>query len=103
MAMTYDESWALMQEFSFRGRVKVAVLKYANTKLVAPSTDPGFSAGYRWATNALLQPDQVASTVTPPTVMDPAVQEAGVDEAGKSLIPDAGLQGAVEGVVNRGL
>jgi len=37
----------------------------------------------------------VAGQIQPPTVMDPAVQAAG------SGIDDNGLQGAVEGVINK--
>ena len=95
MALTSEESSALMNDFTFRGRVKASCVKYANAKLIVSSTALGFASGYRWATTCLDQPDQMAATVTPGTVMDPAVQEAG------AAITDAALQGAVEGTVNK--
>src|SRR5262245_27223856 len=94
MALSYNESNQLMQDGTFRGRVKVACLKFAQTIEIEVSTIPAHNARLRWAQQCIMNPDQTAQTVTNPTVMDPAVQTAG------STIDDAGLQAAVEGVVN---
>lgn len=93
--MTYAESALLMTNLDFKGRIKVAALKYADSIFIEATSTPAHSSRLRWATNAFTQPDMVAQQIQPPTVMDPAVQTAGSD------ITDAGLQGAVEGVVNK--
>lgn len=93
--MTYEESAALMQDIAFRGRVKVACLKYADSIMIEASNVPAHNARYKWAQNAFMQPDLVAMQVQPPTVMDPGVQSAG------AAVTDAALQGAVETVVNK--
>lgn len=93
--MTYEESAALMQDLSFRGRVKVACLKFAAFIAIEPANTPGHSARYRWAQQAMQQPDLTAQQVQPPTVMDPGVQTAG------AAIDDAGLQAAVEATVGK--
>lgn len=93
--MTYEESAALMSDQTFRGRIKVAVLKYASSIMVEATTVPAHNTRVRWATNTMQGPDMAASTVQPPTVMDPAVQQDG------SAVTDAALQAAVEGVVNQ--
>ena len=94
MALTYEESAALMNDTTFKGRVKVACLKFANYMLEEPGTTPAHGARSRWANSCILQPDATANVVTPPTVMDPAVQGSG------SAIDDAALQSAVELVIN---
>src|SRR4030095_176328 len=100
--MTYDESGALMLNAPFRARIKVALLKYASyIQDEAPGT-AGHSARYRWAQQASLQPEMEASKLQPVVVMDGAVQGATIDpDDGDSMIDDAGLQSAVEGVVNK--
>jgi len=80
-----------MTDFNFKGRVKVACLKYADSILIDPPSNPA----QRWAMSAFQNPDGTAQQVQPPTVMDPAVQEAGNE------ISDLSLQAAVEGVVNK--
>ena len=95
MSLTYQESAALMNDFEFRGRIKVAVLKYADyIQGEAPSTD-GHVARYRWAQQAYLNPEQAAMQMHPPVVMDASVQGSGKD------VDDGALQMAVEKVVNR--
>ena len=94
MALTYTDSANLMTDSVFRGRVKVAVLKFATSIENEASTVTAHNARLRWALNAIQQPDIVAQTVVNPTVMDPAVQTAG------STIDDPSLQAAVEGVIN---
>ena len=95
MAMSYEESAALMVDLAFRGKVKVACLKYADSITNEASTVPAHSSRLRWAEQCYAQPDMVAAQTQPPTVMDPAVQEAGAD------ITDVALQGSVETVINK--
>ena len=93
--MTNQESAALMSDFDFRGRVKVACVKYADSILNEAATVPAHNTRVRWANGCWQNPDGTAQQIQPPTVMDPAVQTDGAD------ITDAALQGAVEGVVNK--
>jgi hypothetical protein len=93
--MTYEESNALMGDAAFRGRVKVACLKYADSIMIEASTVPAHNTRQRWAFQTMQNPDGTASQVTPPVVMDVAVQTAGAD------ISDSLLQGSVETVVNK--
>jgi hypothetical protein len=95
MALTYDESAALMTNAAFRGRIKVAALKYANSIMGEPITTPAHNTRERWAMNTFQNPEIVAGQLQPPTVMDVAVQDAGAE------ITDAALQGSVETVVNK--
>lgn len=93
--MTYLESAALMNDFTFRGRIKVAALKYADSILIEPESTPAHNTRERWAQQTFANPEQAAQMLHPPTVMDPAVQTAGID------VDDVALQAAVEGVVNK--
>ena len=93
--MTYDDSAALMTDIEFRGRIKVACLKFADSILNEPTATAGHNTRMRWAQNCVQQPDMTAGQVQPLTVMDSAVQEAGKD------ITDEALQGSVEAVVNK--
>ena len=95
--MTYTESAELMSDATFRGRVKVACLKFADSIMNEASTTTAHGARVRWAQQCFQQPDMIAGQVQPPTVMDGAVQEAGAD------VTDEALQGAVEAVVNKTL
>ena len=93
--MTYEESAALMNDFAFRGRIKVASLKYADSIMGEASTVPAHNTRERWALNTMQNPEIVAAQLQPPVVMDVAVQQDG------SAITDAALQGSVETVVNK--
>ena len=95
MALDYTQSSELMMEPTFRGRTKVACLKYA-TYIVneAPSVE-AHSARYRWAQATFAQPDMAAANITPMVVMDPSVQQDG------AAVTDAALQTAVEAIVNK--
>jgi hypothetical protein len=93
--MTYTESSELMQDQTFRGRIKVSALKYADSIMIEAASVPAHNARLRWAGRCFQQPDMVSQELQPATVMDPAVQTAGAD------ITDAALQPAVEGVVNK--
>lgn len=93
--MNYTESAALTTDAEFRGRVKIACLKYADSIMNEANTVPAHSSRLKWAQSAMQSPDMVAAQVQPPTVMDAAVQAAG------AAVTDAELQGAVETTVNR--
>jgi hypothetical protein len=95
MALDYAGSAALMNDLDFRGRVKVACLKYAGFISLEAADVPAHSTRLKWANNTMLMPDGAAGTVTPTVVMDPAVQEAG------ATITDGALQSATEGAINR--
>lgn len=95
MALTYEESSQLMQDAAFRGRIKVAALKYADSILGEPTDTPAHNTRLRWANQCEQTPDMTANNLQPPVVMDAAVQEAGAE------IDDAALQGSVEAVVNK--
>lgn len=93
--MTYEESAALMNNQAFRGRIKVAHLKYATFIQAEPPDTPAHSARYRWAGQAAQQPDAMAGNLQPMVVMDTQVQTEG------AAITDAALQTSVEAVINK--
>ena len=93
--MTYEESNLLMQDATFKGRVKVACLRYADSIMIEASSVPAHNTRERWAVMTMNNPDGAASQITPPVVMDVAVQTDGAE------ITDAALQGSVETVVNK--
>jgi len=93
--MTYEESAALMNDFAFRGRIKVAVIKYADSILGEPTGTPAHNTRERWAVNTMQNPEVAAAQLQPPVVMDAAVQQDG------AAISDGALQGSVEAVVNK--
>lgn len=95
MALTYDDSSKLMNDATFRGRVKVSALKFATSIMDEPGEIPAHNTRMKWAQQCYGSPDQTANQITPPVVMDSAVQESG------SGITDTNLQGAVEAVVNK--
>ena len=93
--MTYTESAALMTDSAFRGRIKVAALKYADSILTEVETTPAHNTRLSWAKQTFQNPEMTASQIQPPTVMDAAVQAEG------AAIEDPALQGSVEAVVNK--
>lgn len=95
MALTYDQSAALMTDMQFRGRVKVACLNFATFIVGEEPTVPAHSTRIKWAQNTFLNPDMTAAQVQPPTVMDGQVQADG------SAITDSALQSSVEATVNK--
>lgn len=95
MALDYAQSAELMNDMAFRGRVKVACLKYAGFIALEAADVPAHTTRLRWANNTMLGPDAAAATVTPTTVMDPAVQADG------AAITDVALQSATEGAINK--
>ena len=66
-----------MNDLAFRGRVKVACLKYADFITLEAASVPAHSTRIKWAQQTMLIPDGAAGTVTPTVVMDPAVQTSG--------------------------
>lgn len=92
--MTTEESAALMQDPTFRGRVKVCCIRYADAVLIQP---PGLGhvSLVKWSQTVFNQPDMIAGQVQPFVVNDPAVQTEG------AAIADAALQTAVETVINK--
>lgn len=95
MALTYEQTSTLMNDGTFRGRVKVACLKYADYISLEAATVPAHATRIKWAQQTYAMPDASAANVTPAVVMDPAVQQDG------AAITDAALQSAVEGAVNK--
>ena len=95
MALTYEESAALMMDQEFRGRIKVACLKFAAFIMDEDAATPAHNTRTKWAQEAMRNPEATASIVQPPTVMDAAVQAAG------SGIADAALQSSVEVTINK--
>ena len=100
MALTYEQSAELMQDPTFRGRVKVACLKYANYILGEAPDTPAHQTRIKWAQQTMLTPDVSAGVVIPTVVMDPAVQDAGLVGT-SSAIDDPGLQSATENAINK--
>ena len=95
MALTYTESAELMNDFVFRGRIKVSALNFAVYILNEPTNTEAHSSRYRWAQSTFQQPDATAAALQPGVVMDPSVQGSG------AAIDDAALQVAVEGVIKK--
>jgi|SRR5215471_6255517 len=95
MALTYEESAALMNDSELRGRVKVACLNYATYISGEPASTPAHNSRVRWSQMTFQNPEMVAQQVQPPTVMTDEVQTAGKD------VTDVDLQTAVETVVNK--
>jgi hypothetical protein len=93
--MTYEESAALSTDATFRGRVKIACLKFADSIMIEANSVAAHNTRVRWATQAITAPDQVAMQIQSSVVIDPAVEAAGAD------ITDIALQGAVETTVNK--
>lgn len=95
MALSYEESAALMQDATFRGRVKVACINFARYITDEPSSTPAHSTRIKWAQQTLVNPETAVNQVTPTVVMDGQVQTDG------AAITDPNLQTAVETAVNK--
>ena len=93
--MTKEESAALMNDATFRGRVKVSALQYADSIMIEASGVAAHNTRLRWAQQCFQTPDSVAAQLQSPVVIDPAVQAVGAN------ITDAALQISVETVVNK--
>jgi hypothetical protein len=101
MALTYEQSAALMNDQAFRNRVKVACLHYAEYIAGEATSTPAHNTRFKWAQEVFNNPDGTAAQVTPATVMDAAVQGADLTPEGDSTLDDAGLQSAVETTINK--
>jgi hypothetical protein len=93
--MTDAESAALMNDMEFRGRIKVASVRYADSLTIQAVAASSHTSLLRWAAQVFQSPDTVAGTLQPMVVMDGAVQAEG------AAIDDEGLQLAVETTVNK--
>jgi hypothetical protein len=99
--MTYEESDALSKNIPFRGRIKIACLKYADSIMIEASSVTAHNTRLKWAAVTAQAPDQRAAELQPMVTMDSAVQGAGVDPDGDSQIADDALQTTVEVTVNK--
>jgi len=90
-----------MNDFTFRGRIKVASVKYSDAVGIQTTPVSQRAALVKWSFRCAQQPDQVAAELQPFVVEDAAIQDAGVDAEGKSLATDTALQAAVEATVNK--
>lgn len=93
--MTYQESSDLMNDFQFRGRIKVSALTYANYIFGESPSVPAHNTRFKWAVGCFQNPEGNAASLQPPVVMDAAVQQDG------AAIADPALQSAVENVINK--
>jgi hypothetical protein len=94
MALSYQETAALMTDATFNSRIAVACMTYA--KYIAGETTPmqGRNTAVRWAQATVANASASASAIAPVVVMDPNVQAQG------AAIDDPGLQTAVETAIN---
>lgn len=90
--LTLDESAQLMNDQTFRGRVKAACISFAGSVLAAP----GSVSLFTWAKNCYQNPDGTAAQVVPPAVMNINVQQAGGSIDDNSLL--ATVQYVVQGL-----
>jgi hypothetical protein len=95
MALTYEESAALMSDMNFQQRIKVAVLTFAEYILGEATDVPAHNTRLRWAQSTFTSPQMSAMQVQPIVVMDPAVQQDG------AAVTDPQLQSAVENAVQK--
>lgn len=95
MALTYEDSAALMNDPAFRGRVKVACLKFATYIMDEAPSVPAHSTRIKWAQQTTANPEVSATQIIPTVVMDGQVQADG------AAITDPNLQTAVETSVNK--
>lgn len=93
MALTQDESATLMNDFTFRGRVKVCIITYAQY-LREQTASPLRGSQATWCAQAQGQPDAMAAQLTPLVVLNPNVQAAG------GAVTDIDLQAATQAVVD---
>ena len=88
--LDYTSSAQLMNDMVFRGRIKVACMKFATYIQNEPTTTVAHNTRFKWAQNCVMNPDMQAAQFAPSVVMDPNVQTDG------DTITDAALQTAVE-------
>lgn len=95
MALSYEDTYQLMQDPVFRGRVNIGCVNYARYITDEPADTPAHSTRVKWAQTTLLAPEGAVNQVIPTVVTDSAVQTDG------AAITDAALQSAVETAVNK--
>jgi len=95
--LDYDTSAQLMNDMAFRGRIKVAITKFATSIQDEASSVPAHNSRFKWANGALTNLDFQVQQFAPAVVLDPAVQTAG------DAIDDTGLQGATETAIQKQL
>jgi hypothetical protein len=88
--LDYTASANLMNDPTFRGRIKVSCLHFAVYISGEPLNTPAHNTRFRWAQDCFGNPDGKAMQVQPSVVMDDNVQAQG------DAIDDSGLQTAVE-------
>ena|SRR5215471_6781162 len=93
--LTYEQSAQLANDVDFRGRVKIACLKFADKINLEATNIAAHNTRLKWANETMLNPDMRALQVQPSTVIDAAVQTAG------SEIADDPLQASVEVTVEK--
>ena len=93
--MTYEETFALMSDAVFRGRVNIACVNFARYITDEAANVPAHSTRVKWAQNTLISPEVAVNQVIPTVVTDGAVQTDG------ATITDEALQAAVETAVNK--
>jgi hypothetical protein len=94
-ALDYAGSSDLMNDMTFRGRVKVAALHFAGYVLGEDPGVPAHNTRVKWSQATLINPDFAAAQIAPVVVGDPNVQSQG------AAIPDDQLQSAVEEAVGK--
>jgi hypothetical protein len=95
MTLTYEETFQLAKDETFRGRVAVACTKFAAYITDEDPSTPAHPTRYKWAQNTLVAPEVAANLVIPTAVWDDAVQTDGDN------VSDEALQGAVETAVQK--
>jgi hypothetical protein len=93
--MTYEETFALMRDQDFRGRVTVACAKFASYIADEAPSVPAHPTRYKWSMTTLVNPEGATAQVIPTVVWDASVQAEG------TAVTDAALQGAVETAVQK--
>src|SRR5262245_30440478 len=86
MALTYEQTYALSKDATFRGRVAVACVHYAVFITDEPPDTTAHSTRYRWAQQTLVAPETAVNQIISTVCNDSAVQADG------AAITDAVLQ-----------
>jgi hypothetical protein len=95
MALTYEETFELMKDQAFRGRVTVSCAKFASYIADEAPNVPAHPTRYKWSMTTLVNPEGATAQVIPTVVWDASVQASGI------AVTDAELQGAVENAVQK--
>lgn len=95
MALTYEETYELMKDMVFRGRVGVGCTKFAAYITDEQPNVPAHPTRYKWAQSTLVNPEAAVAQVMPTVVWDVSVQADG------AAIADETLQSAVEVAVQK--